>query len=426
MDTNERWLLRGARLIDPSQQLDETGDILFVQGKVAAIGQNLPSDDAQLFEAAGLVCAPGLVDMHVHLRDPGQTHKEDIRTGCEAAAAGGVTSLACMPNTRPAADSPAVLEEIRMKARTAKARVYPVAAITGGLEGEKLTDFAALRAAGAMAVSDDGRPVPTAGKMAEAMEQAARNDMPVLSHCEDVSLVRGGIINEGEISHALQVPGIHRGAEEVATAREIAIAAATGFPVHICHVSTAGSVALLRDAQRRGVPVTGETAPHYFALTDTCLLKRDADYRMNPPLRSETDRLAVIEGLLDGTLEAIATDHAPHTPEEKMDFFRAPNGVIGMETSLAAGITWLVEPGLLSLSALIRLMSTRPAELLRIPAGSLRVGEVADAVLFDPHEKWIVEPDKLHGKSRNCCFKKQTLTGRVKATFLGGRLVFRG
>lgn len=419
----DKWLIRGARLVDPSQKLDEIGDILFADGVVAAIGGPIAAD-ARVIEADGLVCAPGLVDMHVHLREPGQTHKEDILTGCAAAAAGGVTSLACMPNTQPACDTPEVIASILEKAREARARVYPVAAITRGLGGEQLTDFAALAAAGAAAVSDDGRPVPTAGLMAQAMEQAARCGLPVLSHCEELSLVRGGIMHEGTVSCELGVPGIHRGAEEVATAREIALAAATGCPVHICHVSTAGSVALLRDAKRRGVPVTGETAPHYVALTDECLRGRDADYRMNPPLRTEADRLAVIEGLRDGTLEVIATDHAPHAPEEKADFLTAPNGAIGMETSLAACITWLVQPGILSLPALIRLMSTRPAELLRIPAGSLRAGAPADAVLFHPGEAWTVQPDKLHGKSRNCCFKGRTLTGRVHATFLGGQPVY--
>lgn len=418
------WLIRGAKVVDPSQNLEDTRDILIKDRKIQEIGTNIISENAEIIEANGLIAAPGLVDMHVHLRDPGQTHKETVQTGCQSAAAAGVTSLACMPNTSPACDSAAVVEEILRKAAAAKARVYPVAAISTSLEGRKLTDFAALQKAGAVALSDDGRPVPTAGMMAVAMERAARLGMPVLSHCEEITLVRGGIMHEGVVSEELGVPGIHRGAEEVATAREIALAAATGCPVHICHVSTAGSVALLRDARRRGVSVTGETAPHYFALTDECLRARDADYRMNPPLRTEADRQAVIEGLRDGTLQAIATDHAPHTPEEKADFLKAPNGAIGMETSLAAGLTYLVKPGHLSLMRLIETMSTWPAKLLHIPAGTLRPGAAADLVLFDPDKEWTVDVQKLHGKSRNCCFKGMTLTGQVLYTFLGGELVF--
>ncbi len=418
------WI-RGARVIDPSRNIDACQDVFVSGGRIAALTPETDFSDADVLDGSGLVCAPGLVDMHVHLRDPGQTYKEDIETGCSAAAAGGVTSLACMPNTSPVLDNPAVIGDIVKRAASAKAHVYPVAAVTASLGGEKLNDFAALKAAGAIAVSDDGRPVPTAGQMMDAMKAAAALSMPVLSHCEDFSLTRGGIMNEGEVSHALQVPGIHRGAEDVATAREIAIAAATGLPVHICHVSTRGSVALLRDARRRGVPVTGETAPHYFLLTEETLRGRDADYRMNPPLRTQDDREAVIEGLCDGTLSAIATDHAPHSPEDKADFLRAPNGSIGMETSLAAGITALVATGRLDLPRLLWLMSTEPARLLGIPAGTLVPGAPADIVLFDPDEEWNVDPAKLHGKSRNTPFKGMTLRGRVRYTLLEGRLVYR-
>ena len=418
------WLIRGARLIDPSQGVDERLDIRLADGIIQEIGEGLEAHGEEILNAEGLIGAPGLVDMHVHLREPGQTHKEDILSGCEAAAAGGVTSLACMPNTNPVCDSPDTIWEILRRAASAKARVYPVAAATPALGGEGLTDFDALKKAGAVAFSDDGKPVPTAGLMRRAMEEAARTGLPILSHCEDPTLVNGGILNEGAVSAALGVSGIHRSAEDVATAREIALAAATGCPVHICHVSTRGSVEMLRDARRRGVPVTGETAPHYFALTEDCLRTRDADYRMNPPLRTEDDVRAVIEGLRDGVFSAIATDHAPHTPQEKADFLRAPNGVVGMETSLAAGITYLVEPGHLTLPRLLALMSTLPAELLHIPAGTLRVGTAADVVLFDPKERWTVKPERLHGKSRNAVFKGRTLTGRVRRTFLGGIPVY--
>lgn len=418
-------LIRGARVIDPAAGRDETADLLMRDGRIAAVGSGLSTDGAAVVEASGLVCAPGLVDMHVHLRDPGQTHKEDILTGCRAAAAGGVTSLACMPNTSPVCDTPAVVAEILEKAAGADARVYPVAAVSRGLSGQKLTDFAALRAAGAIAVSDDGRPVATADLMQRALRAAAANGLAVLAHCEELSLVRGGIMHLGEVSRALGVPGIDPAAEDVATAREIVLAASTGCPVHICHVSTAGSVALIRDAQRRGVPVTGETAPHYLLLTDEALRSRDADYRMNPPLRTAADAAALREALCDGTLAAMATDHAPHTPEEKADFASAPNGSIGMETSLAASLTALVHTGVLTLPELIRRMSTAPAAILGIPAGTLAVGAAADVVLFDPEEEWTVDPTALHGKSRNTPFKGMTLRGRVRATWLGGRSVYR-
>lgn len=423
----DKLFIRGAVIVDPLNEAASSlpdSDILVVDGRVEEVGRDLSDIDAEILEADGLCCAPGLVDMHVHLRDPGQTDKEDILSGCRAAAAGGVTSLACMPNTQPVCDSPDIISYILKKAQAADARVYPVAAVTHSLGGERMTDFAALKSAGAVAVSDDGRPVPTAGGMLDAMRLAAETGLPILSHCEEMSLTRGGIINEGEVSHTLGIPGIHPAAEEAATAREIALAAATGCPVHICHVSTKGSVELLRDARRRGVPVTGETAPHYFSLTDDLLKGRDADYRMNPPLRTPVDVRAVIEGLCDGTLSAIATDHAPHTPEDKADFLKAPNGSVGMETSLAAGITFLVREGHLSLNRLIQLMSAEPARLLGIPGGTLRKGVVADLVLFDPNERWTVDEKRLHGKSQNCPFKGMTLYGRVKYTLLGGRLVY--
>lgn len=422
-------LIRGAGVIDPSVKYHDkkapVKDVYIKNGVIAGIEPHIDAHDADILNADGLLCAPGLVDMHVHLRDPGQTYKEDMITGCCAAAAGGVTSLACMPNTKPAADDPAIIKDIIARAAAVCAHVYPVAAVTVSLKGEQLTDFDALKEAGAVAFSDDGRPVPTAGLMMEAMRRAAGLNLKVLSHCEDLSIVRGGIMNQGAVSEKLGVPGIHRAAEEAVIAREVALAAATGFPVHICHVSTKGGVALLRDARRRGVPVTGETAPHYFMLTDDLLESRDADYRMNPPLRTKEDVEAVIEGLCDGTLSAIATDHAPHAPQEKADFLHAPNGAIGMETSLAAGITALVKPGHLSMTRLIELMSCEPAGILGLPAGTLAAGAPADIVLFDPHERWTVSPDSLHGKSRNTPFKGMTLEGCVKATILGGKTVYQ-
>lgn len=421
----EKLFIRGARIIDPSQNMDIMGDLLLNDGKIEAINPSLPPMDAEVLDASGLVAAPGLVDMHVHLRDPGQTQKEDIFSGCRAAAAGGVTSLLAMPNTVPPVDTPELVADILHRSRKADARVYIAAAITQGLKSEEPTDIDGLFGAGAIALSDDGRPVENTRFLADAMVKAQQLGMRVTAHCEDLFLAKGGLINEGAVSSQLGVKGVPAAAEDAGTAREIAVAAAYGVPVHICHVSTAGSVALVRDAKARGVSVTAETCPHYFTLTEEALLSRDADFRMNPPLRTERDRQAILEGLRDGTLDAIATDHAPHTSEEKSDFYRAPNGAIGMETSLAAGITMLVRTGCLSLVDLLRLMSTAPAKILGIPAGTLAVGAPADVILFNQAERWTVDPLKLHGKSCNTPFKGMTLHGRVKTTICGGRIVYQ-
>lgn len=423
----EKLLIRSARIIDPASGFDDIGDILTEGGKIARVGGNLPCPQGvREISGSGLVAAPGLVDMHVHLRDPGQTEKEDILSGGRAAAAGGVTSLLCMPNTSPAADSPEVIRYIKEKAEHAAARVYPAAAVSKGLRGREPCDWRALKEAGAVALSDDGRPVESSAIMAAAMKAAPELGLTVCAHCEDLSLSMGGKMNEGVVSAELGVKGVPAAAEDCGTAREIALAAAYGVPVHICHVSTKNSVAMVRDEKRRGVRVTAETAPHYFALTERELSARDADYRMSPPLRTEEDRLAVIEGLRDGTIDAIATDHAPHTPREKADFLAALNGAVGMETSLAAGITYLVKPGYLTLPQLLRLMTCAPAEILRLPAGTLREGANADFILFDPEERWVVDPAKLHGKSRNTVFKGKELIGCVKLTICRGSVVFDG
>lgn len=417
-------IIKNARVVDPSQGLDEVLDILIQNGKIAGLGHGFPQKDAQVLDAKGLTAIPGLVDMHVHLRDPGFTHKEDILTGCEAAAAGGVCTVACMPNTKPAADTPEVLEYIRRKAGEAKAKVVPVACITQGMQGEALCDFRLLKKAGAVGVSDDGRPVENAKLMKEAIQAAARAGIPIISHCEDLKLIDGGIMNLGEVSRELGVPGMDRASEDTITSREMILAEIAGAPIHIAHVSTRGSVELIRQAKARGVKVTAETAPHYFMLTHELLRSRDADYRMNPPLREEADRQAVLKGLLDGTIDVIATDHAPHAAQEKADFLTAPNGVVGLETSLAACLTALVHTGKLSLSQLVEKMSLAPARILGIPGGTLQKGADADIALVDLNEQWTVEKDKLRSKSRNTVFKGQTFRGKVKATFLRGELVF--
>ena len=399
------------------------GDLVIRDGVFAQVGGNSePSDGDQVIEAGGLCAFPGLVDMHVHLRDPGQTHKEDILSGCKAAAAGGVTSLVCMPNTSPSVDSPETVMYIADKAKETGIHVYPAAAITYGLSGKGCCDYESLRKAGAAAISDDGRPVENDDMLLFALKEGKRLGLPVLCHCEDLTQAAGGKVHEGRASELLGVKGMSSASEYGDIERTIALAERIGAPVHICHVSTKESIDIIRRAKARGVKVTCETAPHYFIYTCEKVLGRDADYRMNPPLREEADRLAVIEGLLDGTIDAIATDHAPHSPEEKADFIKAPNGVIGMETSLAATLTYMRDK--LSLCDIARLMSFNPARIMSIAAGEIKVGAPVDLTLVDLDEKWTVDIEKLNGRSKNAVFKGETLTGKVKATYCEGRKVF--
>ncbi|MGN0488795.1 MAG: dihydroorotase [Ruminococcus sp.] len=415
-------LIKNTNVVDPSQGIDKIADILIENGKIKGIGNYENADT--IIDGSNFVAAPGLVDMHVHLRDPGQTQKEDILTGCSAAAAGGVTSILAMPNTNPVADCAETVKYIIDKSKGAKAKVYVAASITKGLKSLEATDLEEVKNAGAVALSDDGRPVENTEMLRNAMTAAPKLNMAVVAHCESLFLADGGIINEGEVSQKLGVKGIPASAEDCGTQREIAFADALDVPVHICHVSTDTSVKLVRDAKSRGVKVSCETAPHYFSFTEKELLKRDADFRMNPPLRTEKDRLAIIQGLIDGTIDVIATDHAPHTPQEKADFEKAPNGSIGMETSLSAGITNLVKTGKLTIYQLIEKMSTNPAKILNIEAGTLREGAMADIVIFDINESYTVDVEKLHGKSKNSPFKNQTLFGKVKYTILNGEVVY--
>lgn len=419
-------LIKNGYVVNPAENYEQTADILIEDGIIKKVAPAISDAADQVVDAAHMAVLPGLVDMHVHLRDPGFIHKEDVLTGCEAAAAGGVTSLLCMPNTKPAIDGQKVVEYIREKAASAKARVYITGAISKRLDGETPCDYAKLKKAGAIALSDDGRPVKSAAMMTEALKQAKELGMVVTSHCEDLDIIDGGIMNEGQVSRQLGVKGMHRSSEDYMTAREIILAETNNCPVHIAHVSTRLSVQLIREAKARGVKVTGETCPHYFSMTEQELLKQDADYRMNPPLREEEDRKAVEAGVLDGTLDCIVTDHAPHTGEEKKDFLTAPNGVIGMETSFAASYTYLVKTGKLSLSDLVRRMSLNPARILGIPAGTLSVGAPADLTIVDLGREWTVVPEQLHSRSRNAVYKGMTLTGKVMYTFLGGKEVYRG
>lgn len=426
----EKMLIANARILDPSCEppVDFIGDILIEGDRIIKVGSNLAqtkiAQGAQHIDASGLCAAPGFLDIHVHLRDPGFTHKEDIITGCKAAAAGGVTGVCCMPNTKPVTDSEEVLSYILDKAKDADAKVYPIASITKGMLGQELNDIAALHACGAVAVSDDGRPVENGGMMLKALKEAYKAGVPVISHCEDLTIIDGGIINEGRISKELGVKGMDRASEDSITAREIVLAESSDTAIHIAHVSTKGSVQLIREAKARGVKVTCETAPHYMMMTDELLLSYNANFRMNPPLREQEDCEAIVEGVLDGTIDAIVTDHAPHAAEEKANFLKAPNGIVGLETSFAAACTVLVHQCGMSLLDLVKLMSTNPANLLRLPGGTLREGSLADIVLFDPDRSWTVDAEKLHSKSKNTPFDGLELTGRVVRTILGGKTVF--
>lgn len=419
-------LIKNIRLMDPANQMDRVGDLLLCDGKIAACGDAAqPMDDSVVIDGTGLCAAPGLVDMHVHFRDPGQTHKETLQTGAAAAAAGGFTTVLCMPNTSPVCDSAEIVEDILTRAKDLPVRVLQSACLTGGMRGNGLCDYAALKAAGAAALTDDGRPVEDDAMMEEALKKAAEVGLPVVSHCEDLAIINGGIIHKGSVSEALGVKGMDRASEDSITQRECDIALRTGCPVHICHVSTAGAADAVRRAKAAGAPVTCETAAHYLLYTHEKLLSRDANYRMNPPLREESDRQAMLQAVADGTVDAIITDHAPHAAQEKADFEKAPNGVVGLETSLAGCITALVEPGIIPLMRLVEMMTVNPARILGLPVPTLQPGAPADVVVFDPTQRWTVDPAKFHSKSKNTVFAGETLTGRVKYTIKDGRIVHR-
>lgn len=394
-------------------------DMRIQDGKIAKLGEHLQESADLVIDGSHLTALPGLFDMHVHLRDPGQTHKEDILTGAAAALAGGITGVACMPNTSPAIDSVETVRYICEKAVQTGVEVHPVGCITKGLKGETMCDYAALKDAGICAVSDDGRPVECAETMRKALIQAHALGLPVISHCEDLSIIAGGIVNRGLASETLGVKGMDRVSEDYITAREIILAASTNTPVHIAHVSTQGSVEIIRQAKAHGVKVTCETCPHYFLMTEEAVLGRDADYRMNPPLRTEQDRRAVLEGILDGTIDCIVTDHAPHAPAEKADFDHAPNGVIGMETSLAASLK-LVHAGLLTLPQLVSCMAVRPRQILGLPQVQIAVGEQANLTLVALEYEWTVNPEKMHSKARNAIWKGKTLKGKPVYTITDG------
>ena len=421
------WIKNG-RVIDPANKRDAVGDVFAVNGIIVDHLSEAHKARATVVDAEGLVVSPGLVDIHVHFRDPGQTHKESIRSGTEAAAAGGFTSVVCMPNTSPVCDNAGTIQRITDKIeREAVVRVYTTGCLTLGMAGEQLAPTGQLKRAGVVAMTDDGRCVQSNELMRRAVEYAKMFDLPVMDHCQDASLTKGSMMNEGEWSLRLGLRGWPKAAEDVIVSRNVILSELTGNHIHMQHISSANSVDILRRALARGVRVSGEASPHHIEFTDAALHDYDTVYKMNPPLRTDADREALIEGLIDGTLACIATDHAPHSPTEKdQEFDAAPFGIIGLENSLASSLTTLYHGERMGLSEVIALMTHKGAEICKLDAGTLSTGASADICLFDPDEAWTVDADKFFSKSRNCPWHGQTLKGAVKATYVGGRRVFDG
>lgn len=418
------WIKNG-RVIDPAAKRDETGDVFAVDGRIVP---SLPLKErkrAEVVDARGLVVCPGLVDIHVHFREPGQTHKENIQSGARAAAAGGFTTVVCMPNTSPPVDNAGTLQLVNAAAAKAVVRVLPTACITVGMKGQQLAPHGTLKAAGAVALTDDGLCVQSNELMRRAVEYARMFDLPVLDHCQDDSLTDKAVMNEGVVSTRLGLKGWPHAAEDIIVARDIILSHYSGAHIHLQHISSALSVELIRRAKRDGVRITAEATPHHLALTEEALANYDTRFKMNPPLRTEADRQALIAGVKDGTIDCLGTDHAPHSPDEKdREFDYAPNGIIGLETALPVSLGVLVGEARLKLPRVVDLLTRRAAEVLRLPAGTLAPGAAADICVFDPVERWTYHAAQGHSKSCNSPWDGRTLTGRVRATVVGGRVVY--
>jgi dihydroorotase len=416
-------LIKNGHIIDPANKVDDKLDVLMSDGKISRLGKpgSIPANSNAVIDAAGMFVVPGLIDMHVHLREPGFEYKETIATGTAAAMAGGFTSVCCMPNTNPVNDNRSVTEFILAQARSAPAQVFPIGAITKGSKGEELSEMGELHAAGCVAISDDGKPVMNASMMRRAMEYSKIFGMLIISHCEDSTLSCKGVMNDGIVSTELGLRGIPSAAEDVMTARDISLAELTGCRLHIAHVSTAGSVRLIRDAKSRGAKVTAETCPHYFSLTEEAVRGYNTLAKMNPPLRTADDVAAIKQGLKDGTIDVIATDHAPHAMDEKSgEFDYAPFGVVGLETALGLTLK-LVAEGILSMAEVIRKLSVNPALILNLNKGTLSVGADADMTLIDSNVNWTVDASQFKSKSKNTPFDGWKLRGKAVRTIVGGK-----
>jgi dihydroorotase len=421
-------VLAGGRLIDPSRGLDETGDLLVVDGKIESVGGKLGAvDGAELIDCNGAIVSPGFIDVHCHLREPGREDVETIASGSRAAAAGGFTAVCAMPNTDPVTDNQAAVGFIiRQSQRANAARVHVIGAISVGQRGETLAEFGEMVAAGAVAVSDDGKPVVSAQLMRTALEYARTFRIPVIDHCEEPTLAHGGSMNEGMVSARLGLKGIPSEAEEIMVIRDILLARRTGGHVHLAHMSTHGSVELIRWGKERGINVTAEVCPHHISLTEDRVLSYDTNAKMNPPLRTQKDVEALREAVKDGTIDLIATDHAPHHYDEKeREFADAPNGIVGLETALAVSVTNLVETGHIDFVTLIEKMSCNPARIFGLPGGTLSKGADADVTVFDPTMQWLVEPSAFLTKGRNTPYAGSTLTGRALCTVVRGRVAYK-
>ncbi|MBI1821616.1 MAG: dihydroorotase [Nitrospirae bacterium] len=420
-------VIQGGRLIDPKNKIDQVMNLVIEGDRVAQVSSK-PVDlkGREVIDAKGMIISPGFIDLHVHLRDPGQEYKEDIRSGTESAAAGGFTSVCCMPNTRPVNDNETVTQYILEKAkREGFVHVLPVGAITKGSQGQELAEIGKLKEAGCVALSDDGWPVMNSEMMRRALEYAKSFDLVVMPHCEDKHLSEGGVMNEGRSSTEMGLRGIPCQAEEIMIARDILLADLTKSRVHFAHISSEGGVRLIREAKARGIPVTAETCPHYFSLTDEATIGYNTNAKMNPPLRGLKDREAVKSGLRDGTIDAISTDHAPHSPEEKeQEFDKAPFGIIGLETVLPLSLA-LEREGVISLQQMIGLLTYQPANILKIKKGSLEEGAFADITLFDPLAEWVLDSGQLKSKSRNTPFNGWKMNGQVRYTIVSGKVVYR-
>ena len=421
-------LIKGGRILDPSQRLDRTGDLLILEGKIEYAGDPIAGPDGvDVVDATDCIVSPGFIDVHCHLREPGREDVETIATGARAAAAGGFTAVCAMPNTQPVTDNQAAVGFIVRQAQLAEAaRVYPIGAISVGQMGEKLAEFGEMVGAGAVAVSDDGKPVVSAQLMRTALEYAQAFGIPVIDHCEEPTLAAGGAMNEGEMSARLGLKGIPAEAEEIMAIRDILLARRTGGHVHLAHMSTKGSVELIRWGKERGINVTAEVCPHHLSLTEAAVEGYDTNAKMNPPLRTAEDVAALQEAVIDGTIDLVATDHAPHHYDEKeREFADAPNGIVGLETALAVLVTTLVKPGRLDWATLVDRMACTPARLFKLPGGTLQRGATADVTVFDPAAEWTVDPRAFLSKGRNSPYAGQTLTGRNLCTVVGGRMVYR-